>query len=168
MNKKIKREYHDGDTIEFDFEPNSSDILWQTVTIIGVITGILYEKENIRYKVQLQDKKRNIFGDMIIPEEKINGIIEEGTITTKCNFCAKLIRVGQNDPDYLEKTKGWKKLYCMNKKHHILNICPTCIDKTKTDICQDLLKCPYDNYTVISKQTKEQLEKNGIKLVDKF
>lgn len=56
--KKLpKREYHDGDIVEFDFEPNSLDIYWHKVTIIGVITGVLYEKDGTLYKVQLRDSQ---------------------------------------------------------------------------------------------------------------
>ena len=105
---------------------------------------------------------------MIVPEEKINGTIEN-SITTKCDFCEERIHVNQNDPKDMEKkTEGWKNLYCLGKKHHILNICPNCVDNTKADTCQDMLKCPYDNCTVISKQEKERLEKHGIKLVDRL
>lgn len=70
------RKYHDGDVVEFDFEPNSLDISWHTVILLGVVTGVLYESEEIRYKVQLRDNHRNIFGDIIVPEKHINGKIE--------------------------------------------------------------------------------------------
>lgn len=84
MNKKMlpKREYHDGDIVEFDFEPNSLDVYWNKVTIIGVVYGVLYEKDGIRYKVQLRDKKRNIIGDMTVPEGKINRIITDDIMPT--------------------------------------------------------------------------------------
>ncbi len=84
MNKKTlpKREYHDGDIIEFDFEPNSLDVYWNKVTIIGVVYGVLYEKDRILYKVQLRDKKRNIIGDMTVPEGKINRVITDDIMPT--------------------------------------------------------------------------------------
>ena len=75
MRKRIlpKREYHDGDLIEFNFRPDSLDVYdWQDVILAGVITGILYEKDGIIYKVQLRDNSRNIFGDIVIPEIQIN------------------------------------------------------------------------------------------------
>lgn len=71
-----KRKYNDGDIVEFDFRPDSLDVSWHDVTILGVIEGILYEKDGILYKVQLRDNGRNIFGDIVIPEERINGKIE--------------------------------------------------------------------------------------------
>lgn len=80
--KKIipKRKYHDGDTIQFDFRPDSLDIQnWQDVILIGVITGVLYEKNGIIYKVQLRDNSRNIFGDIVIPEKQINRKIDGNT-----------------------------------------------------------------------------------------
>ena len=67
-----KRKYHDGDIIEFDFRPDSLDIDWHEVTLVGVISGVIYEKNGICYKVQLRDNCRGIFGDIIIPEDKIN------------------------------------------------------------------------------------------------
>lgn len=77
MKKKIQnRKYHDGDIIEFDFRPDSLDVNWHDVTLVGVVEGVLYEKDMIRYKVQLRDNSRNIFGDIVIPEDKINGKIE--------------------------------------------------------------------------------------------
>lgn len=72
--KKIlpKRNYHDGDIIEFNFKPDSLDIHdWQDVILAGVVTGVLYEKNGISYKVQLRDNSRNIFGDIVIPEDQI-------------------------------------------------------------------------------------------------
>jgi len=74
--KRPQRKYHDGDAIKFDFTPNSLDVDGQEVTLIGVVTGALYEKDGIRYKVQLKDNKRNISGDAVIPENMINGKIE--------------------------------------------------------------------------------------------
>lgn len=73
--KKIlpKRKYHDGDIIQFNFKPDSLDIQnWQDVILVGIITGVLYEKDGIRYKVQLRDNSRNIFGDIVIPEGQVN------------------------------------------------------------------------------------------------
>ena len=73
--KKIlpKRKYHDGDIIKFNFKPDSLDIQnWQDVILVGIITGVLYEKDGIRYKVQLRDNSRNIFGDIVIPEGQVN------------------------------------------------------------------------------------------------
>lgn len=78
--KKIlpKRKYHDGDIIQFNFKPDSLDIHdWQDATLVGVITGILYEKNGIIYKVQLRDNGRNIFGDIVIPEGQITRKIDE-------------------------------------------------------------------------------------------
>jgi len=74
--KVQKRKYNDGDIIEFDFRPNSLDISWHDVTLVGVVEGVLYDKDGIRYKVQLMDNGRNIFGDIVIPEDRINGKIE--------------------------------------------------------------------------------------------
>ena len=78
MNKKtlLIRKYHDGDIVRFTFEPNSLDVHCQEVPILGVISGVLYEKYGIRYKVLLRDNKRDIFGDMVIPEGAINEKIE--------------------------------------------------------------------------------------------
>lgn len=73
--KKVlpKRKHHDGDLIEFNFKPDSLDIHdWQDVILAGVVTGVLYEKDGIHYKVQLRDNARNIFGDIVIHEEHIN------------------------------------------------------------------------------------------------
>lgn len=73
--KKItlpKREYHDGDIIAFNFRPDSLDVHdWDDVMLAGVITGVIYEKDGIHYKVQLRDNGRNIFGDIVIPEDRI-------------------------------------------------------------------------------------------------
>lgn len=76
--KKIipKRKYHDGDTIQFDFKPGSIDIDSQEVTLVGVVSGVLYEDNGIHYKIQLRDNKREIFGDIIVPEDMIKGKIE--------------------------------------------------------------------------------------------
>lgn len=71
-----KRKYNDGDIVEFDFRPDSLDVSWHDVTLIGVVEGVLYEKDGIRYKVQLMDNGRNILGDVVIPEDMINGKIE--------------------------------------------------------------------------------------------
>lgn len=78
-----KREYHDGDVVQFDFEPNSLDIQGSEVVLIGVVSGILYEKEGIRYKIQLRDKKRDIFGDMVVSEGQINRKMEVVILTEK-------------------------------------------------------------------------------------
>lgn len=78
--KKIlpKRKYHDGDIIQFNFKPDSLDIHdWQDVTLAGVITGVLYEKDGIIYRVQLRDNGRNIFGDIVIPEGQVNEKVGE-------------------------------------------------------------------------------------------
>jgi len=77
-----KRKYHDGDIIQFNFKPDSLDIHdWQDVILVGVITGVLYEKNGIIYRVQLRDNSRNIFGDIVIPEgqimKKIDGNVGE-------------------------------------------------------------------------------------------
>lgn len=71
-----KRKYHDGDAVQFDFKPSSIDIDSQEVTLVGVVSGVLYEDNGIRYKIQLRDNKRGIFGDIIIPEDMIKGKIE--------------------------------------------------------------------------------------------
>lgn len=75
MKKKVlpKRKYHDGDIIEFNFRPDSLDIHdWDDVKLAGVIAGVLYEKDSIHYKVELRDNSRDIFGDIVMPEEQIN------------------------------------------------------------------------------------------------
>lgn len=75
MRKKIlpKREYHDGDIVEFNFRPDSIDIYnWNDVILGGIITGVLYEKNGILYKVQLRDNSRKIFGDIVVPDTQIN------------------------------------------------------------------------------------------------
>ena len=80
MKKRIlpKREYHDGDIIEFNFKPDSLDINdWHDVILAGVITGVLYEKDGIHYKVQLRDNGRKIFGDIVIPEGQISRKMNE-------------------------------------------------------------------------------------------
>lgn len=77
--KKIlpKRGYHDGDIIQFNFKPDSLDIHdCQDVTLVGVVTGVLYENDGIRYKAQLRDNSRNIFGDIVIPEGQITRKID--------------------------------------------------------------------------------------------
>jgi len=169
MKKMIqKRLYHDGDIVEFDFEPNSLDIYWHKVTMIGVVSGILYERGIISYKVQMGDRKRNINGEMIIPEEKINGIIEDTLMTVECDFCNTKIHVDQDIPDDKEsKTKGWEKFYCLGKGHHILNMCNNCKENIK-DIDNKKLECPHDQCATLSRAEKDRLEKNGIKLVDKL
>lgn len=75
--KVLQRKYHDGCVIEFDFKSDSLDIDGQDVTLTGVITGVLYESGEIRYKVQLRDNKRDIFGDIVIPENVINRVIAD-------------------------------------------------------------------------------------------
>lgn len=72
--KKISRarKYNDGDIIEFNFRPNSLDINGNDVVLIGIITGVLYENDGNRYRVQMMDDEREIFGDFIIPENIIN------------------------------------------------------------------------------------------------
>lgn len=168
--KKIlpNRLYHDGDIVEFDFEPNSLDISWYKVTMIGVVSRALYEKGGISYKVQLNDRKRNISGEMTIPEGKINGIIEDSLMTIECDFCNTKVHVDEDLPnDKEDKTKGWEKLYCLGKGHHILNICNKCIENID-DISTKKLECPHDQCVTLSRAEKERLEKDGIKLVDKL
>ena len=151
MSKKPvqKREFHDGDIVEFDFEPNSIDIRWQTVTLIGSISGVIYDKDGIFYKVQLDDKKRNIIGYMIVPEGKINGTMKDSIMTIECDFCSIRTHIDQNNLDDVErKTRNWKKLYCLGKKHHILHMCGRCIDMfEKTEV-----KCPIDQCDLVSKR----------------
>jgi hypothetical protein len=145
-----KREYHDGDIVEFDFEPNSIDIYWHKVTIIGVVNGILYEEDGIRYKVQLRDNKRGIFGDAIVPEEKINKKIAESVMTIKCDFCEIRIHVNQKTPDDIKRrTEGWEKLCCLGKEKHVLNICCRCLEILEN---VDNKKCPYDQCETVSEQ----------------
>lgn len=161
-----KRKYHDGDIVEFNFEPNSIDIYWYDIILIGVISGVLYEKEGILYKVQLKDKKRNIFGDIIVPEKQINRKIEDHMETIKCHLCEKLVHVGRlnyGDEEDNKEIKKWKRFYCLGKDHHIINICPVCLDGTDTE---QNLKCPYDHCDTMSEQKKELLYKNGIRLTD--
>lgn len=163
-----KREYHDGDIVEFDFEPNSLDIHWHKVSIIGVVSGVLYEKDDIRYKIQLRDNERHIFGDMVVPEDKITGTMADGVMTIKCDFCDIRTHVDRNDQGDIErKTKWWERLYCIGKKHHVLNICSRCIE-TFGDIYDKKLICPYDQCQVVSQRKKEYLEKNGIRLMDEL
>jgi ribosomal protein L21E len=167
-NKNIlpKREYNDGDIVKFDFEPNSLDIHWHKVSIIGVVSGILYENDGICYKVQLRDNERCIFGDMIVPEEKINGTITDSVVTVKCDFCDLRTYVDQDNADDIErKTKGWGKFYCLGKKCHVLNMCNRCMEILEN---VDTKKCPYDSCGIVSKKQKEYLEKQGISLVDKL
>lgn len=77
MKKTIpKRQYHDGDIVEFDFEPNSLEVQCCEVKLVGVVFGVLFERKEIRYKIQLMDKKRDISGEMVIPEGQINRKIE--------------------------------------------------------------------------------------------
>lgn len=71
-----KRQYHDGDLVEFNFEPNSFDVQCCEVKLVGVVSGILHESKEIRYRIQLMDKKRDISGEMVIYEEHINRKIE--------------------------------------------------------------------------------------------
>lgn len=169
MKKVIqKRLYHDGEIVEFDFEPSSLDVYWHNVTMIGVVGGILYEKDRISYKVRLSDKKRNISGEMIIPEEKINGRIEDSYMTIGCDFCNTKIHIDQDIPeDKDSKTKGWEKFYCLGRGHHILNMCVKCKENI-ADIGTKKLECPHDQCATLSRAEKERLEKNGIKLIDKL
>ena len=150
-----ERKYHDGDIVEFDFEPNSLDVYWHKVTIIGVISGVLYEKDGILYKVQLRDNERRIFGDIVIPEENISWKIKNSVITTKCDFCERRIYVDRKDPKDIEmKTKGWDRLYCFGKKRHILNICDRCIEMFGNIYDRDL-KCPHDGCNTVSKRQRK-------------
>lgn len=168
MTKKTlpKREYCDGDIVEFDFEPNSLDIYWHKVTIIGVITGVLYEQDGILYNVQLRDNKRGINGIITVPEEKIIGTIADSVVTVKCDFCDIRTHVNKDDRDDIErKTKWWEKLYCLGEKHHVLNICNRCIE-IFGDIYDKKLTCPYDHCLAVSKRKKEYLEKHGIELME--
>lgn len=197
-NKRVlmKRIYHDGDIIEFVFEPNSIDIYWYEVILIGVISGVHYEKEGISYKVQLRDNKRNIFGDLVVPEGAIKRKIEDSVIIIKCDFCGRLNRVDQNKSNFMEKIEGgndgrndgrkewgqeleewnkelerlekWEKFYCLGKGHHILNMCSECVEMKIADIEQEKCECPYDHHIIISEQKKKDLEDHGIKLVDKI
>lgn len=84
MKKTIpKRQYHDGDIVEFYFEPNSLDIQCCEVILAGIVSGVLYEKDGICYKIQLRDKKRDIFGDMVVSEGHINRMIDTSVSITK-------------------------------------------------------------------------------------
>lgn len=168
MTKKVlpRRQYHDGDIVEFDFEANSLDICWHKVALIGVVSGILYEKEGIHYKVRIRDNKRNIFGDLVISEEMISGTIEDSVVTTKCDFCDLRVHIDQKNSDDIErKTKGWEKAYCIGKRHHILNMCHRCVDILGGN---KKLKCPHDQCPALSKEEKDRLEENVIKPVDKI
>lgn len=170
MTKKTlpKRQYHDGDIVEFDFEPNSLDICWHKVALIGVISGVLYEKNGVIYRVQLRDNDRNIFGDMTVPEDKIIGTIADSVMTVKCDFCEIRIHMNNNDKGDIErKTKGWERLYCLGKDRHVLNICSRCIE-IFGDVFDKRLKCPYDNSDAVSERKKEYLEKHGIELENKL
>ena len=68
----LERKYQYGDVVEFDFEPNSIDVSWRNVTLVGVISGALYEKDGIYYNIQLRDNKKGIFGYIVVPELIIN------------------------------------------------------------------------------------------------
>lgn len=71
--KKLpQRKYHDGDITEFSFKPDSLDVLCQEIILIGVISGVSYEGDEIRYNVKLRDKNRGIFGDISVPENIIS------------------------------------------------------------------------------------------------
>lgn len=60
-----------------------------------------------------------------------------------CNFCEKEISIDSNDKDdWIEKTKGWKRLYCAGKSHHNLDICPTCMINTEIDRAYYEFVCP--------------------------
>lgn len=74
----LDREYQDGDIVEFDFEPNSLDVHdFHTVTLVGVISGILIEEEGRIYNIQIRDNGRKIFGNVTIPEDQINRRIDQ-------------------------------------------------------------------------------------------
>lgn len=166
-----RRIYHDGHIVEFDFEANSLDICWSNVTLIGIVSGVIYEKGDIFYKVQLRDDKRNIHGEMIIPENKINGIIKDSLMTVECDFCNLKVYVDPDEDkngisDKEEKMKGWEKFYCTGRRHHVLNACIKCKESI-TDTDNNKL-CPYDRCVTVSRREKERLEKNGIKLIDKL
>lgn len=161
--KKLpKREYHDGNIVEFDFEPNYLKVYWHKVTIIGMITGVNYEKGGILYNVQLRDDKRNINGTMTVPEEKISGKIADSVMTIKCDFCDIRIHVNQKDKGDIEKkTKGWEKLYCIGEEHHLLNICHRCMEIFGN---VDDKKCPYDLYEVMPE--RQYIEEHGNEIID--
>lgn len=185
-NKRVlmKRKYHDGDIIEFDFEPNSIDIYWYMITLIGVISGVHYEKDGIYYKVQLRDNKKNIFGDLVVPEGAIKWKIEDSVIIIKCDFCGRLNRVDQNKSKIkergkeweekewgqeleewnkeLERLEKWKKFYCLGKEHHVLNMCSECAEKNILNIEQEKCECPYDHHNIITEQKKKDLEDHGV------
>ena len=158
-NKLQKREYHDGDIVEFDFEPNSLDIYWHKVTIIGVITGILCEKDCIHYEVQLRDNKRGIFGDIVVPEDKINRKMADSIVTIKCDFCDIRAHVNKKDGEDIErKTRGWERLYCVGKEHHVLNVCRRCME-IQGDLYDKKWRCPYDQSDTMPEKEKENILK---------
>ena len=70
--KLLQRKYHDGDVIEFNFKPDSLDIACKEITLIGVVSGVSCEGDEMRYGVKLRDNNRRIFGDFSIPENIIN------------------------------------------------------------------------------------------------
>lgn len=77
--ERPNRKYHDGDIVQFDFEQDSLDIykdVCKCQTLMGIISGVIYQKDGIYYKVQLSDKKRNISGDFVVHEDKINRKME--------------------------------------------------------------------------------------------
>ncbi len=63
--------YKDGSIVGFKFRPNSLDVSGKETELKGVITGIMHEDDGIFYKVQIRDNKRNIHGDVIVPEKEI-------------------------------------------------------------------------------------------------
>lgn len=68
-----QRKYQDGDIVEFDFKPDN----WSDVPLIGMIDAISYNDDGIRYRIQLRDNKRKIFGDLSVPEKQIKRKLEE-------------------------------------------------------------------------------------------
>lgn len=151
-NKLPRREYQNGNIVEFDFEPSSLDIYWHKVTIIGVIIGILYEEDGIRYKVQLRDDKRGMFGDIVIPEDKINKTIADSVATVKCDFCDIRVHVNRKYKEDIEKkTEGWEKLYCVGKEHHVLSMCRRCME-IRGDVNDKKWRCPYDQCDTVPMQ----------------
>lgn len=73
----LRREYQDGDIVEFNFEPNSLDVHdFHTVTLVGTVSGILIGDERI-YIVQIRDNGRKIVGSVTIPEDQINRRIDQ-------------------------------------------------------------------------------------------
>ena len=162
--KLPKREYHDGDTVEIDFEASSIDVHWHKIALVGVVAGVIYEKEGFSYKIQLRDNKRHIFGYVIVPEGQINGKIEYGTTVVECDFCKRDIIVNQNDSDNFDrKICRQQKYYCLGRRHHVLSMCSECAKSIKIE---EEIKCPYDHCATLSEKERESLKKCGIKLKD--